>query len=149
MKMTMFKLITAMLILYFALAVTSKVPNLAITGVLSSAYAQDGRSNLRGADDRPYDAQLLRLGEFLGAIHYLRELCGANDGQVWRKQMEALVNSEGTSAVRRVKLVNSFNKGYRGYRRTYRRCTQSAKLALERFMEQGVELTKSITRFAK
>ena len=35
-------------------------------------------------DDRPYDDKLLRLSEILGAIHYLRELCGAREGQTWR-----------------------------------------------------------------
>src|SRR5579871_5950967 len=56
-----------------------------------------------GAEDRPYDNQLLRLAEILGTLHYLRELCGANEGQVWRDQMRELVNSEGTNALRRAK----------------------------------------------
>ena len=74
-------------------------------------------------DDRPYDAKLLRLAEILGAVHYLRELCGAQEGQLWREQMKEIVKNEGSTAVRRAKLVNSFNDGYRGYRRTYRTCT--------------------------
>ena len=39
-------------------------------------------------DDRPYDNKLMRLAEILGAVHYLRELCGAQEGQVWRDQMK-------------------------------------------------------------
>jgi uncharacterized protein (TIGR02301 family) len=89
------------------------------------------------SDDRPYDDKLLRLSEILGAIHYLRELCGAAEGQVWRKQMQAIIESEGTTAIRRAKLVKGFNKGYRGYRRTYRSCTEPAKTAIERFMDEG------------
>ena len=92
------------------------------------------------SDDRPYDARLLRLSEILGAIHYLRELCGANEGQLWRKQMEELVRVEGTTAIRKANLVKGFNKGYRGYRRTYRSCTDSARTAVERFMEEGEQL---------
>ena len=88
-------------------------------------------------DDRPYDDKLLRLSEILGAIHYLRELCGAAEGQVWRKQMQEIVESEGTTAIRRAKLVKGFNKGYRGYRRTYRSCTEPAKIAIDRFMDEG------------
>ena len=88
-------------------------------------------------DDRPYDNKLLRLSEILGAIHYLRELCGAAEGQVWRKQMQDLIESEGTTAIRRAKLVKGFNKGYRGYRRTYRSCTEPAKVAIDRFMDEG------------
>ncbi len=92
------------------------------------------------SDNRPYDDKLLRLSEILGAIHYLRELCGAREGQVWRDQMKNLVDSEGTTAIRRAKLVQGFNKGYRGYRRTYRSCTEPAKLAIDRFMDEGAAI---------
>ena len=46
-------------------------------------------------DDKPYDDRLLRLSEILGAVHYLRELCGAEEGQQWRERMSELVQSEG------------------------------------------------------
>ncbi len=88
-------------------------------------------------DDKPYDAQLFRLAEILGTLHYLRDLCGANEGQVWREHMRELVASEGTSALRRAKLVESFNRGYRDYSRTYRACTQPALVAIQRFMDQA------------
>lgn len=95
-------------------------------------------------DDRPYDNKLMRLSEILGAIHYLRELCGANEGQLWRKQMQAIVKSEGSTAIRRAKLVKEFNRGYRGYRRTYRSCTKPAKTAIERFLEEGEQISKAM-----
>jgi uncharacterized protein (TIGR02301 family) len=95
-------------------------------------------------DARPYDAQVYRLSEILGAIHYLRELCSADEGQVWREQMRQLVSAEGTSALRRAKLVDSFNKGYRGYARTYRTCTPPALSAIERFMQQGAEIADAL-----
>jgi uncharacterized protein (TIGR02301 family) len=88
-------------------------------------------------DDKPYDAQLFRLAEILGTLHYLRELCGANEGQAWREHMRELAASEGTSALRRAKLVESFNRGYRDYSRTYRACTQPALVAIQRFMDQA------------
>jgi uncharacterized protein (TIGR02301 family) len=97
-------------------------------------------------DDRPYDAKLLRLAEILGAVHYLRELCGAGEGQTWRVQMEEIVKYEGTTAVRRAKLVNSFNDGYRGYRRTYRSCTESASLANARFTQEGAEIAAVLAK---
>ena len=96
------------------------------------------------ADDRPYDTQLFRLSEILGALHYLRELCGANEGQVWREHMRELVASEGTSALRRAKLVESFNRGYRDYSRTYRSCTQPAIIAIQRYMEQASAITDGL-----
>ncbi len=97
-------------------------------------------------DDRPYDAKLLRLAEILGAVHYLRELCGAEEGQLWRNQMKDIVKNEGSTAVRRAKLVNSFNNGYRGYRRTYRTCTSSATLAITRFSTEGAQIALALAK---
>jgi len=97
-------------------------------------------------DDRPYDNKLMRLAEILGAVHYLRELCGAEEGQLWREQMKEILRNEGTTAVRRAKLVNSFNDGYRGYRRTYRTCTQSATLATRRFSTEGATIAASLAQ---
>ena len=97
-------------------------------------------------DDRPYDAKLLRLAEILGAVHYLRELCGAQEGQMWRDQMKEIVRNEGSTAVRRAKLVNSFNDGYRGYRRTYRTCTSSATLAITRFSAEGAQIAAALAK---
>jgi uncharacterized protein (TIGR02301 family) len=97
-------------------------------------------------DDRPYDAKLLRLAEILGAVHYLRELCGAQEGQLWRDQMKEIVKNEGSTAVRRAKLVNKFNDGYRGYRRTYRTCTSSATLAITRFSAEGAQIAAALAK---
>lgn len=97
-------------------------------------------------DDRPYDGKLMRLAEILGAIHYLRELCGAQEGQLWRDQMKEILKNEGTTAVRRAKLVSSFNDGYRGYRRTYRTCTESAALATARFSTEGASIAASLAQ---
>jgi uncharacterized protein (TIGR02301 family) len=97
-------------------------------------------------DDRPYDNKLMRLAEILGAIHYLRELCGAEEGQIWRDQMKDILRNEGTTAVRRAKLVNAFNDGYRGYRRTYRTCTQSATLATTRFSAEGASIAAALAQ---
>jgi uncharacterized protein (TIGR02301 family) len=101
---------------------------------------KEGSSAPPPPDDRPYDNKLLRLAEILGAVHYLRELCGAQEGQLWREQMKDILRNEGTTAVRRAKLVNSFNDGYRGYRRTYRTCTSSASVAVTRFSSEGAQI---------
>jgi uncharacterized protein (TIGR02301 family) len=97
-------------------------------------------------DDRPYDDKLLRLAEILGAVHYLREVCGAQEGQLWRNQMKDILKNEGSTAVRRAKLVNSFNNGYRGYRRTYRTCTSSATLAIARFSTEGAQIAVALAK---
>lgn len=100
-----------------------------------------GIAGAAAAEDRkPYDNELMRLSEILGAVHYLRELCGANDGQVWREQMRQIIDAEGTTALRRARLTRRFNQGYRSYSRTYNACTPSAKTAIDRFVEEGVKI---------
>lgn len=98
------------------------------------------------ADNKPYDRELNRLAEILGSVHYLRELCGAEEGQTWREQMVALLNAEGQTAARRARLTRSFNRGYRGYRRTYRACNKSASLLISRFMNEGIDLAERLAQ---
>ena len=103
-------------------------------------------SELIPTRDRRQALQLatFRLAEILGTLHYLRELCGANEGQVWREHMRELAASEGTSALRRAKFVESFNRGYRDYSRTYRACTQPALVAIQRFMDQASAISDGL-----
>ena len=81
------------------------------------------------SDDRPNDTQLFRLAEIMGnlALSPGAVRGGNREGQVWREHMREMAASEGTTALRRAKLVESFNRGYRDYSRTYRTCTQPAR----------------------
>lgn len=97
-------------------------------------------------DGKPYDDRLMRLSEILGAVHYLRELCGANDGMVWRDRMRELMDAEGSSALRRARLTRSFNNGYRSYSRTYASCTGPAQTAIARFLTEGAELADAMVK---
>ena len=74
----------------------------------------------------PFDADLQRLAEILGALQYLRGLCGANEGQKWRNEMQALLEAEAPTGERRARMIASFNRGYRGFQQTYRTCTPAA-----------------------
>jgi uncharacterized protein (TIGR02301 family) len=100
----------------------------------------------QSSDARPYDDKLMRLSEVIGAVHYLRELCGANDGQIWRDRMRELIDAEKGSALRKVRLTKSFNHGYRSHRRTYQSCSQPAQTTLARFLVEGSELSEAIVR---
>lgn len=104
---------------------------------------------LAAADTRPYDDKLLRLAEIMGAVHYLRELCSANDGQVWRQRMQDLIEREGTSALRKATLTRSFNQGYRSYARTYASCTPSAQSAITRFLAEGAGIADDLSKTAR
>jgi uncharacterized protein (TIGR02301 family) len=99
-------------------------------------------------DTRPYDDKLLRLSEILGAVHYLRELCGANDGQKWRDHMKELMDNEGSTALRRARITRSFNNGYRSYSRTYSACSASAQTAISRFLTEGAEIADTLAKTA-
>ena len=35
----------------------------------------------------PFDGELQRLAEILGTLHYLRGICGTNEGPKWRNEM--------------------------------------------------------------
>jgi uncharacterized protein (TIGR02301 family) len=93
----------------------------------------------------PFDPDLQRLAEILGSLHYLRSVCGANEGQKWRNEMRALIDAEAPSGERRRKIVASFNRGYRGFQQTYRTCTPAADLAIRRYLEEGARIARDIT----
>ncbi len=92
-----------------------------------------------------YDGDLERLAEIMGALHYLRAVCGANEGQKWRNEMQALIDAEAPSGERRRKIVAGFNRGYQGFQQTYRTCTQAADLAIRRYLEEGAKIAREIT----
>jgi uncharacterized protein (TIGR02301 family) len=79
-------------------------------------------------------------------VHYLRELCSANEGSLWRDRMRELLDAEGSSSLRRARLTRSFNQGYRSYSRTYITCTPSAQVAITRFLNEGVQLSEGLVK---
>jgi uncharacterized protein (TIGR02301 family) len=93
----------------------------------------------------PYQSELERLAEILGALHHLRSICGANEGQTWRNEMQALIEAETPSGERRNRLVASFNRGYRGFQQSYRTCTRAADLAIRRYLDEGARIARDIT----
>src|SRR6195952_999882 len=93
----------------------------------------------------PFDGDLQRLAEILGTMHYLRGICGANEGAKWRNQMQALIDAEAPSGERRDRIVASFNHGYRGFQQTYRTCTPAADFVIRRYLEEGSKISREVT----
>jgi len=91
-----------------------------------------------------YNDQMMRLAEILGALHYLRELCGSNEQQLWREQMAQLLSAEEPTDARKARLIANFNKGFRGFREIYRECTPTAVVAANRYLKQGARLSAEI-----
>jgi uncharacterized protein (TIGR02301 family) len=102
------------------------------------------------AQDRaPYETALSQLAEILGALHYLRPLCGATEQGQWRNEMQALLDAAQLPGDKRNLLVTSFNRGYVAYEQTYRSCTPAASLAVRRFLDEGARLSRDIaTRYS-
>jgi uncharacterized protein (TIGR02301 family) len=92
----------------------------------------------------PYEKEMHRLAEILGAVHYLRRLCGADEGQTWRSMMQQLIDAETPSPERRAKLVDSFNRGYRGFEQSYRSCTETAVWVIDNYMAEGADIAQRI-----
>lgn len=90
------------------------------------------------------EGELQRLAEILGALHYLRGICGA-DGAKWRNDMQALLDAEAQAGDRRTRMVASFNRGYRGFQQSYRTCTPAADLAIRRYLQEGAKISREIT----
>jgi len=93
----------------------------------------------------PFQADLERLSEILGALHYLRAICGSNEGQKWRNEMQALVDTEAPSGDRRSRMIANFNRGYRGFQQAYRTCTPAADLAIRRYLDEGAKISREVT----
>ena len=93
----------------------------------------------------PYDHDLQRLSEILGALHFLRGMCGTNEGQKWRNEAQALIDAEAPVGDRHDQMVAGFNRGYRGFQQSYRTCTPAAGVAIRRYLEEGAKIARDIT----
>jgi uncharacterized protein (TIGR02301 family) len=93
----------------------------------------------------PYEPQLLRLSEIMGALAFLRPLCGAQDGSDFQKRMENLIEVEANSQSRKDRLAGAYNKGFREYAQSYRRCTPAAQVIIQRYADEGGKLTRELS----
>lgn len=91
-----------------------------------------------------YMQPLSRLATILGSMHFLRTLCGDADAPVWRQRMSDLLQAQAPNEADRRILVASFNQGYRSFAATYRKCTPSATVAVERYRHEGANLSREI-----
>jgi uncharacterized protein (TIGR02301 family) len=92
----------------------------------------------------PYDPQLLRLAELMGALSYLRDLCSAADGSVFRDKMARLLEAEARTIERKEALAGAFNRGFGDYQLTYRTCTPAAQDIVTRFLDESARIAKDV-----
>jgi uncharacterized protein (TIGR02301 family) len=93
----------------------------------------------------PYDHDLQRLSEILGALHFLRGLCNRDEGQKWRSEAQALIDAEAPAGNRHDQMVAAFNRGYRNYQQSYRTCTPAAVVVIHRYLDEGARIARDIT----
>jgi uncharacterized protein (TIGR02301 family) len=93
----------------------------------------------------PYERQLLRLAEILGALSFLRDICGDNDSAEWRRRMAALIDAEGVTDARKERLAGAYNRGFRSYETIYRACTPNAELAIARYLDEGQKIVRDVS----
>src|SRR5579871_3779028 len=116
-----------------------------LLGLLARAAPVPGAEVAPAAPVAPFEAGLERLAEILGSLHYLRGICGANEGNKWRTEMQALLDAEAPNGQRRSQFIAHFNRGYRAYLQTYRTCTPAADLAIRRYLEEGSKIAREVT----
>ena len=127
--------IAGMLLYPIRIAVVASLAWCAIAPPLAAAQSADP----------PYETQLLRLSEILGALHYLRPLCGADEAQLWRQQMEDLITAEEPNDRRKARLTDRFNLGYSSFASVYRTCTPAAAAIVDRYQREGAKIARDIT----
>jgi uncharacterized protein (TIGR02301 family) len=118
--------------------------SLLATALIAATLAATPARAIEGGP-APFDGDLQRLAEILGALQYLRGLCGANEGAKWKNEMQSLIDAEAPSGERRQKIVASFNRGFRGFQQTYRNCTPAADIAIRRYLDEGARIARDIT----
>jgi uncharacterized protein (TIGR02301 family) len=116
---------------------------LLITASIALALAQPASAQNPAAT--AFEGSLQRLAEILGTLHYLRNICGANEGLKWRNEMQALVDAEAQGGERKARLTAAFNRGYRGYQQNYRTCTPAAEVVIRRYLDEGSKIARDMT----
>lgn len=89
----------------------------------------------------PYQADVLRLSEVLGAVSYLDGLCSGPTQADWRGKMVSLLEAQGLDGPARRPYVEAFNRGQRTFAVAHRTCTASARSVLQRYFSEGAQLS--------
>jgi uncharacterized protein (TIGR02301 family) len=92
----------------------------------------------------PYEPQLLRLAELMGALAYLRDLCGAHDADAFHAKMASLLEAEAKTEARKESLAGAYNDGFRGYELSYRVCTPAAHEIIARFLDEAAKISTDV-----
>jgi uncharacterized protein (TIGR02301 family) len=90
----------------------------------------------------PYEPQILRLAEILGALAYLDDLCGSKSD--WRLRMQQFLEAEAKTSERKERFAGSFNRSFHDYEQSYQTCTPNAQIIIGRFLSEGGRLARDV-----
>jgi len=96
-----------------------------------------------------FDNGLMRLAEILGAVHHLRNICGTNDGPLWRNKMIDMMNAVELAAPDRQKIITHFNDAYYQARTDYPVCTDEAAQRADLLFSEGHQLAGELANEGK
>ncbi|MCE9649913.1 MAG: TIGR02301 family protein [Parvibaculum sp.] len=83
---------------------------------------------------------LMRLSEILGSVHHLREVCGANEGALWRNKMIDMMNTAALSAEQRQAMITHFNDAYYQARAAFPDCSAKAAAKANSLFDEAQRL---------
>jgi uncharacterized protein (TIGR02301 family) len=83
----------------------------------------------------PYEPEILRLAEILGALAWLDDLCGSKSD--WRLRMQQFLEAEAKTPERKERFAGSFNRSFHDYEQSYQTCTPNAQIIISRFLTEG------------
>lgn len=89
-------------------------------------------------------AKAAQLAEILGALHHLRDVCGTNEGQLWRNKMIEMIGALGPSEADRQNLVKNFNDSFYRYKNAYRACSAAAARQSDKLMQDGQRIAEEL-----
>lgn len=92
----------------------------------------------------PYQADVLRLSEVLGAVAYLDGLCVGPTPTDWRAKMLSLLDAQRLDGPSRRPYVEAFNRGQRTFAVAHRSCTAAARNVLQRYFAEGAQLSERL-----
>jgi uncharacterized protein (TIGR02301 family) len=90
----------------------------------------------------PYEPQILRLAEILGALAWLDDLCGSKSD--WRLRMQQFLEAEAKTPERKERFAGSFNRSFHDYEQSYQTCTPNAEIIIGRFLSEGGRLARDV-----
>ena len=99
----------------------------------------------------PFEPQLLKMAELMGALAFLADICSneasnAQSGQIWRDKTALLMDAETSGPRLRGLMAGAYNRGYSDLEVNYKGCSQPALALYEHDLEMVHRLSQDLAR---